>query len=91
MLNEGIAQLSAPFVRDRQLYLTRLTDALAQPGKQRDRRRLLPNPTVGFCYKCVLWVDCAGIIGWLSVSWRLLWWQLRCGCWRYWAPLPRRS
>jgi transcriptional regulator with XRE-family HTH domain len=36
LLNEGIAQFSDSFVRDRQLYLTRLADALARPGKQRD-------------------------------------------------------
>jgi len=36
LLEEGIAQFSESFVRDRQLYLTRLADARAQPGKQRD-------------------------------------------------------
>ncbi|MCA1606315.1 MAG: hypothetical protein LC775_12775, partial [Acidobacteria bacterium] len=36
MLSEGIAQFSESFVRDRQIYLTRLADARARPGKQRD-------------------------------------------------------
>ncbi|MGH3628217.1 MAG: hypothetical protein ACRDRL_12370, partial [Sciscionella sp.] len=36
MLSEGIAQFSEAFVRDRQIYLTRLADAHARPGKQRD-------------------------------------------------------
>jgi tetratricopeptide (TPR) repeat protein len=36
MLNEGIAQFSGSFVRDRQVYTTYLADALARPGKQRD-------------------------------------------------------
>jgi tetratricopeptide (TPR) repeat protein len=36
LLSEGIAQFSASFVRDRQLYVTRLAEARARPGKQRD-------------------------------------------------------
>ncbi len=36
MLGEGIAQLPESFVRDRQIVMTHLADALAQPGKQRD-------------------------------------------------------
>jgi hypothetical protein len=36
MLNEGIAEFSESFVRDRQIYITYLADALARPGKQRD-------------------------------------------------------
>jgi hypothetical protein len=36
LLDEGIAQVSAPFVRDRQLVVTRLADARARPGKQHD-------------------------------------------------------
>jgi hypothetical protein len=36
LLNEGIAQFSESFVRDRQLYLACLADAMARPGKQRD-------------------------------------------------------
>jgi hypothetical protein len=36
LLGEGIAQLGPPFVRDQQIYQTRLADALARPGKQRD-------------------------------------------------------
>ena len=36
LLDEGMAQLGESFVRDRQLYLTRLAVARARPGKQRD-------------------------------------------------------
>ncbi|MGH3935454.1 MAG: helix-turn-helix domain-containing protein [Pseudonocardiaceae bacterium] len=36
MLNEGVAQFGESFVRDRQVYVTYLADALARPGKQRD-------------------------------------------------------
>ena len=36
LLSEGLAQFSASFVRDRQLYVTRLAEARARPGKQRD-------------------------------------------------------
>ena len=36
LLSEGIAQFSVSFVRDRQLYVTRLAEARARPGKQRD-------------------------------------------------------
>jgi DNA-binding XRE family transcriptional regulator len=36
MLNEGIVEFSESFVRDRQIYMTYLADALARPGKQRD-------------------------------------------------------
>ncbi len=36
MLDAGIAQLSAPFVRDRSWCVTLLADTLARPGKQRD-------------------------------------------------------
>jgi hypothetical protein len=36
MLTEGIGQFSESFVRDRQIYVTHLADALARPGKQRD-------------------------------------------------------
>jgi hypothetical protein len=36
LLDEGIAQFSESFVRDRQIHLTQLADALARPGKQRD-------------------------------------------------------
>ncbi|MGH4007734.1 MAG: hypothetical protein ACRDTH_06155 [Pseudonocardiaceae bacterium] len=36
MLDEGIALFDESFVRDRQLHLTYLIDALARPGKQRD-------------------------------------------------------
>ena len=36
LLDEGIAQFSAPFVRDRQIYVTYLADAWARPGKQHD-------------------------------------------------------
>lgn len=36
LLEEGIAQLGTPFVRDRQIYTTRLADALARPSTQRD-------------------------------------------------------
>ncbi len=36
LLDEGIAQFSTPFVRDRQIYVTRLADARARPGKQHD-------------------------------------------------------
>ncbi|MEO7194933.1 MAG: hypothetical protein ABIZ05_08940 [Pseudonocardiaceae bacterium] len=36
MLHEGLAQLSESFVRERQIQITYLADALAQPGKQRD-------------------------------------------------------
>lgn len=36
LLNEGIAQFSESFSRDRQSYLARLADARARPGKHRD-------------------------------------------------------
>ncbi|MCA1672161.1 MAG: helix-turn-helix domain-containing protein, partial [Actinobacteria bacterium] len=36
LIEQGIAMFDAPFDRDRQMYLTHLTDALARPGKQRD-------------------------------------------------------
>ncbi|MGH3795856.1 MAG: hypothetical protein ACRDSP_13310 [Pseudonocardiaceae bacterium] len=36
LLSDGLTQLSPSFVRDRQVYLTVLADALARPGKQRD-------------------------------------------------------
>jgi len=36
MLNEGVAEFSVSFVRDRQIYITCLANALARPGKQRD-------------------------------------------------------
>ena len=36
ILAEGISQFSESFVRDRQIYITHLADALARPGKQRD-------------------------------------------------------
>ncbi len=36
LLDEGIAQFSAPFVRDRQICVTQLADARARPGKQHD-------------------------------------------------------
>ncbi|MGH3719319.1 MAG: hypothetical protein ACRDRI_10885 [Pseudonocardiaceae bacterium] len=36
MFHEGIAQLPGLFVRDRQIHVTSLADALARPGKQRD-------------------------------------------------------
>ncbi|HET9254686.1 MAG TPA: hypothetical protein VFO16_05730, partial [Pseudonocardiaceae bacterium] len=36
MLNEGIVELSESFMRDRQIYITHLADALARPGKQHD-------------------------------------------------------
>ncbi|MGH3803357.1 MAG: hypothetical protein ACRDTD_25155, partial [Pseudonocardiaceae bacterium] len=36
MLREGIAQLPGSFIRDRQIVVTHLADALARPGKQRD-------------------------------------------------------
>ncbi len=36
LLDEGIAQFSQTFVRDRQIYVTRLADARTRPGKQRD-------------------------------------------------------
>jgi tetratricopeptide (TPR) repeat protein len=36
MLSEGIDQFSESFVRDRQIYMTCLADALTRPGKQRD-------------------------------------------------------
>jgi hypothetical protein len=36
LLNEGVAHISAPFVRERQLFVTRLADARARPGKQHD-------------------------------------------------------
>ncbi len=35
-LNEGVAQFSESFVRDRQIYTTYLAGALARPGTQRD-------------------------------------------------------
>lgn len=36
LLDQGIALFGAPFDRDRQFYLTRLAEALASRGKQRD-------------------------------------------------------
>jgi hypothetical protein len=36
VLREGSGQLPVSFVRDRQIVLTQLADALVQPGKQRD-------------------------------------------------------
>jgi hypothetical protein len=36
LLDEGIAMFDESFVRDRQIYLTHLADALARPGKQQD-------------------------------------------------------
>ncbi len=36
LLDAGIAQLGAPFVRDQCYFVTRRADALARPGKQRD-------------------------------------------------------
>ncbi len=36
MLHEGTAQLPESFVRDQQIVVTHLADALARPGKQRD-------------------------------------------------------
>jgi hypothetical protein len=36
LLDEGIAQLSDSFIRERQIDITYLADALARPGKQRD-------------------------------------------------------
>ncbi|MGH8542058.1 MAG: hypothetical protein ACREX3_00075 [Gammaproteobacteria bacterium] len=36
LLDEAIAQFSAPFVRDRQLFVTRQAEARARPGKQHD-------------------------------------------------------
>jgi hypothetical protein len=36
LLNDGIAGFSEAFVRDRQIHLTQLADALTRPGKQRD-------------------------------------------------------
>jgi hypothetical protein len=36
MLHDGIAQLPGSFVRDRQIVVTHLADALARPGTQRD-------------------------------------------------------
>ncbi|MGH3886628.1 MAG: hypothetical protein ACRDSZ_08660 [Pseudonocardiaceae bacterium] len=36
MLHEGFAQLSKSFIREEQLHLTQLADALTRPGKQRD-------------------------------------------------------
>ncbi|MGH3771723.1 MAG: helix-turn-helix domain-containing protein [Pseudonocardiaceae bacterium] len=36
MLTDGVTQFSESFVRDRQIYTTRLADALTRPGKQRD-------------------------------------------------------
>ncbi len=36
LLEEGIAQVSESFVRDRQIHLTQLAGLLALPGKQRD-------------------------------------------------------
>ena len=36
MLDEGIGLFDDSFIRDRQLYLTHLADALTRPGKQRD-------------------------------------------------------
>ncbi len=36
LIDQGIAMFDTPFDRDRQMYLTYLTEALARPGKQRD-------------------------------------------------------
>lgn len=36
LLEEGIAQFSAPFVRDRQIFVTRQADARARSGTQQD-------------------------------------------------------
>jgi DNA-binding XRE family transcriptional regulator len=36
MLNEGVAEFRESFVRDKQIYITHLADALVRPGKQRD-------------------------------------------------------
>ena len=36
VLDEGITLFDESFVRDRQIHLTYLTDALARPGQQRD-------------------------------------------------------
>jgi len=36
MLDEGVSLFDESFVRDRQIYLTHLADALTRPGKQRD-------------------------------------------------------
>jgi transcriptional regulator with XRE-family HTH domain/tetratricopeptide (TPR) repeat protein len=36
MLNEGVAEFRELFVRDKQIYITYLADALVRPGKQRD-------------------------------------------------------
>src|SRR5262249_41057026 len=36
MVDEGLALFDDSFVRDRQIYLTHLADALTRPGKQRD-------------------------------------------------------
>jgi len=36
MLDQAIAQFDESFVRDRQIYVTQLADALARPGPQRD-------------------------------------------------------
>ncbi len=36
VLDAGIAEIGESFVRDRQLYVTRLADARSRPGKQRD-------------------------------------------------------
>lgn len=36
LLDQGIAQLSKSFIRERQIDITYLADALARPGKQRD-------------------------------------------------------
>ncbi len=36
LLDEGIAEFSESFVRDRQIHLTQLAEARARPGKQRD-------------------------------------------------------
>jgi hypothetical protein len=36
LLEAGLAELTESFIRDRQIYVTRLADALARPGRQRD-------------------------------------------------------
>ncbi|MGH3870046.1 MAG: hypothetical protein ACRDSR_00785 [Pseudonocardiaceae bacterium] len=36
LLDEGVAHIGAPFVRERQLFVTSLADARARPGKQHD-------------------------------------------------------
>ncbi len=36
LLDEGISEFGESFVRDRQIHLTQLADALARPGKQHD-------------------------------------------------------